>query len=80
MLWEKWIFKGELNEQEEAHEHKDPLSFVEGEGTTKIESSLSCLICFEGLTQPLPRDTIAEGLGSLKDANLYECVCATGQP
>ena len=23
LLWEKWIFKGELNEQQEAHVHKD---------------------------------------------------------
>lgn len=39
----KWIFKRELNEQEEPHGNKDLLSFVgTGEGTTKDESSLSC--------------------------------------
>lgn len=79
LLWEKWTFKGELNEQEEAHGHKDPLSCVEGKGTTRDESSLSCLIFFEGLTQTLSCDTMAEGLGSVKGANLYEFVLQSSQ-
>lgn len=53
---------------------------MEGEGTTRDESSLRYLIFFEGLTLTLPCDTIAEGLRSVKGANLYEFVCATGQP
>lgn len=81
MLWEKWIFKGDLNEQGKAHGHKDPLfSCVEEKGTTRDESSLSCLIFFEGLTQTFPCDTMADGLGSVMGANLYEFVCATGRP
>lgn len=81
MLWEKSISKGELNEQGEAHGHKNPLlSCVEGEGTTRDKSSLSGLIFFEGLTQTLPCDTMAEGPSSVKGTNLYEFVCATGQP
>lgn len=70
-----------MNEQEEPHENKDLLSFVgTGEGTTKDESSISCPICFEGIIQTLPGDTVAEGLASLRGTNHYEFVCAIGQP
>lgn len=79
MLWEKWIFKRELNEQERLHGYKDLLSFAgTGEETSKDESSLSCPICFEGIIQTLPCDTVAEGLGSLRGANQF--ACAIGQP